>query len=221
MKMLNIAFLAILLFSFQSLKSQNILKPENVFNLYFNSFVKYDDESVKELNSYLINFLGKESTHRIKLKDTYNERIDDYSRLFLAGLPANVASECSVEVKNYFSALMQNFANAKYRVKEIKTVNDERFKENGFSEVTYEASFKVPSHRLMLNIGDIKNIGAGEMKKYLIDVTNQIKKADKIVSTEQKFNLYQVKIGETIYYWNGGPQELNWKLNEFYLKNLN
>ncbi|MCF2220583.1 hypothetical protein H9Q08_14940 [Chryseobacterium sp. PS-8] len=221
MKMLNIACLAIFLFSFGSLKSQNILKPENVFNLYFNSFVKYDDESVKELNSYLINFLGKESTHKMKLKDTYNEKIDEYTKLFLTGLPVNVASECSVEVKNYFSALMQNFANAKYRVKEIKIINDERLKGNGFSEVTYEVSFNVPSHNLMINMGDIKNIGAGEMKKYLIDVTNEIKKADKLVSTEQKFNLYQVKVGENIYYWNGGPQELNWKMNEFYLRNLN
>ncbi|MDO3424654.1 hypothetical protein QWT87_07100 [Chryseobacterium sp. APV1] len=221
MKKLHIAFLAILLFCFQSLKSQNILKPESVFNLYFNSFVKYDDESVKELNSYLINFLGKESTHKMKLKDTYNEKIDDYTQLFLSGLSVNVASACSVEVKNYFSALMQNFAEAKYRIKEIKTVNDERFKGNGFSEVTYEASFKVPSHNLMLNMGDIKKIGAGEMKKYLIDVTNQLKKADKIVSTEQKFNLYQIKVDDAIYYWNGGPQELNWKLNEFYLRNFN
>jgi hypothetical protein len=42
-------------------------------------------------------------------------------------------------------------------------------------------------------MGDIKNIGAGEMKKYLIDVTNN-KKSRQIVSTEQKFNLYQVKV---------------------------
>lgn len=221
MKIFNVAFLAIFLFCFQSLKSQNIQKPENIFNLYFNSFVKYDDESVKELNSYLINFLGKESTHKMKLKDIYNEKINDYTQLFLAGLPVHVASECSVEVKNYFTAFMQNFADAKYRVKEIKTVYDERFKGSGFSEVTYEASFKVPSHKMLLNMGDIKKIDAGEMKKYLIDVTNQLKKADKTVSTEQKFNLYQVKIGENIYYWNGGPQELNWKLNEFYLKNFN
>lgn len=221
MKKLKITFLVMLMFCAQNLKSQNILPAENVFNLYFDSFVRYNDDSLKELNSYLINFLGKESTHKMNLRDTYTERVDYFTQLFLSNLPSNVASECKDEARNYFVVLIDNFKDAKYNIKTIKPVFNENIKNQEISEVNYEVSFKVPENASELNIGDVKKIDAAEMKKYLVDLTIQFKKASKTVTTVQKFNMFQIKAGNDTYYWNGGPQEMTWKLNEFYFKNIN
>lgn len=210
-----------LIFCTQNFKSQNILLPENVFNLYFNSFVNFDDDSLKELNSYVINFLGKDNTHRMNLEDAYNQKVDNLTQVFLSNLPADVNSKCKTEAHDYFDVLMGNFKNATYKVKSVKSVNNLQLKDQEITEVTYEISFKVPSNLAVLNMGDIKKIGSGEMKKYLIDAAGQLKKADKTVTAEQKFNLYQIKNGSDTYYWNGGPQELLWKATEFYFRNLN
>jgi hypothetical protein len=221
MKNLKAAFLVVLLCLAQNLRSQNILPPQKVFNLYFNSFVKYNDDSLKELNSYLINFLGKENTHKMSLQESYDQKVDSFTNIFLSNLSAEVSSVCKNEAREYFKVLIGNFKDATYSIRDIRTVSDEQIKDQEISQIDYEVSFKVPSVPAQINIGDIKKIGSGEMKKYLIDMANHLKKADKMISTRQKFNLYQVKYGTDTYYWNGGPQEIAWKLNDFYFKNLN
>ncbi len=219
MKNFKIALWVMLMFCAQNLKSQNILSPENVFNLYFDSFVKYNDDSVKELNSYLINFLGKESTQRLSLKNAYDIKIDELTKMYLSNLPVEIASACKDEAHSYFSVLMNNFKNAQYTIKSIKSVCIEEMKDREISEVSYVASFKVPSKVEMI-ISENKKIGAEEIKKYLTDVTTRLKNADKTITTTQKFNLYQLKNESDTYYWNTKPQELNWKLEEFYFKNI-
>lgn len=221
MKNLKAAFLVALLCFAQNLRSQNILPPQKVFNLYFDAFVKYNDDSLKELNSYLINFLGKENTHKMSLQESYDQKVNSYTEIFLSNLPDEVSSVCKNEAREYFKVLIGNFKNATYSIKDIKTVPDEQIKDQQLSQVDYEVNFKVPSVASQINMGDIKKIGPGEMKKFLIDITNNLKNADKIVSTRQKFKMYQVKYGTDMYYWNGGPQEMIWKLNEFYFKNIN
>ncbi|WP_294300733.1 hypothetical protein [uncultured Chryseobacterium sp.] len=221
MKNLTAAFLVAMLCFAQNLRSQNILPPQKVFNLYFDSFVKYNDDSLKELNSYLINFLGKENTHKMSLQESYDEKVNSFTDIFLSNLSPEVSGVCKNEAREYFRVLIGNFKNATYRIKDIKTVPGDQATNQEISEVDYEVNFKVPAVASRINVGDIKKIGAGEMKKYLIDITNDLKKADKIVSTRQKFNMYQVKYGTDTYYWNGGPQEMAWKLNEFYFKNIN
>jgi len=221
MKNLKITILVMLMFCAQNFKSQNILSPENVFHLYFNSFVNFDDDSLKELNSYVINFLGKDNTHKMNLEDAYNQKVDNLTQVFLSNLPADVSSKCKTEAHDYFDVLMNNFRSGTYKVKTIKSVTNPELKDQEITEVTYEISFKVPSNLASLNMGDIKKIGGGEMKKHLIEAANQLKRADKTVTAEQKFNLYQVKNGSDTYYWNGGPQELLWKATEFYFRNLN
>ena len=220
MKNLKAAFLVAILCFAQNLRSQNILPPQKVFNLYFDSFVKYDDDSLKELNSYLINFLGKENTHKMSLQESYDQKVDSFTKIFLSNLPDEVSSVCKNEAREYFKVLIGNFKNATYSIKDIKTVSSEQVNDRETSEVDYEVSFKIPSVASPINVGDIKKIGPGEMRKFLIDVTNNLKKADKIVSTRQKFSLYHVKYGTDTYYWNGGPNEMAWKLNEFYFKNI-
>lgn len=209
-----------LMFCAQNLKSQNILSPENVFGLYFNSFVKYNDDSVKELNSYLINFLGKESTHKVSLKNTYDKKIDELTKMFLSNLPAEMALACKNEAHNYFSVLMDNFKNVQYTIKSVKPIFNENMKDQEISEINYMASFKVPS-KIETAITENKKIGAEEMKKYLVDSTMRLKNADKTIITTQKINFYQLKYDSDTYYWDEKPQELNSKLEEFYFKNIN
>jgi hypothetical protein len=221
MKKINAFLVLMLIFCAQNFRSQNVLQPENVFNLYFDAFIKHNDESLKELNSYLINFLGKDHTFKMSLDESHNGKINYYTEVFLSNLSPEVAEACKTEAKKYFTVLMENFKDANYKIKSIKTVPLKESKDQEISEVTFDVNFKVPSSTSEIQMNDIKKAGAKEIKKYLEDITIYFKKADKMVTAEQKFNLYQVKSGRDIYYWNGGPQELIWKLNEFYLKNIN
>lgn len=220
MKNLKITLLVMLMFCAQSLKSQNILSPEKVFNLYFDSFVKYNDDSVKELNSYLINFLGKESTYRISLKNIYDKKTYELTKMFLSNLSVEMASACKNEAHNYFSVLMNNFKNVQYTIKSVKPVSNENMKNHETSEIIYEASFKIPS-KIGAEITESKKIGAAEMKKYLTDLAAQFKNADKTVTIIQKFDLHYAIYGRDVYYWHTKPQEMNKKLEEFYFKNIN
>ncbi|MFP3836096.1 hypothetical protein, partial [Chryseobacterium sp. SIMBA_028] len=81
------------------------------------------------------------------------------------------------------------------------------------SEVSVEVTFKVPSKIVTPKFNDPKKISAEELKKYLKTTTKQLVDADKKITVTQIFKLYQKKEGENIYYWNGGPEELVWKLN--------
>ena len=221
MRNVKAVLLLIMLFCIQNLKSQNLLAPEKVFDLYFNAFVKSDNESLKELNSYLINFLGKDNVHRTNAAENYSTMVESYTNIFLGNLSGDMAAACKTEARNYFGALVNNFKNAQYNIKSIKPIHDDKKETMAFSEVVFEVRMKVPSGISDVVIGDTNKIGAEEMKKYLQDLATRLKEADKMVSVEQKFNLYQMKAGRDIYYWNGGPEELSWKLSEFYLKNIN
>lgn len=221
MKKINAMFVLIFIFCAQNFKSQNVLPPESVFKLYFDSFVKHDDESLRELNSYLINFLGKDYTFRMSLNESYTGKINYFTEIFLSNLSPEVAAACKVETEKYFTVLMENYKNAKYTIKSIKSVPITDSKTQEMSEVTFDVNFKVPKNTSELKMNDIKKAGIKEVKKYLADLTVYFEKADKVITSEQKFNLFQVKAGENTYYWNGGPEELNWKLNAFYLKNAN
>ncbi|WP_449400228.1 hypothetical protein [Chryseobacterium wanjuense] len=204
MKNLKAILVAMLVLCIQNLKSQNILQPETVFNLYFNSFVKYDDDSLKELNSYLINFLGKDNTYRMNLRDSYQERVDYFTQIFLSNLPADVASSCKKEAQNYFSVLVDNFKDVEYTIKSIKSIHNKYGQDENLSEIVYEAKFKVPSDISGFKMADIKTINADAMKEYLASLTAYFKNADKIISVEQTFNLYEVRNGRDTHYWNGG-----------------
>lgn len=221
MRRFNAFLVLMLIFCAQNFKSQNVLPPENVFDLYFDAFVKHEDESLKELNSYLINFLGKDHTFKMSLDENYTEKINYFTEVFLSNLSPEVATECKSEAEKYFTVLMNNFKGATYKIKSIKSIPIKETKDQEMSEVTFEVNFKVPANTSDLQMNDIKKAGLKEIKKYLADLTVYYQKANKTVTSEQKFNLYQVKAAGDTYYWNGGPQELIWKLNEFYLKNLN
>lgn len=220
MKKFKAILLIMFLFCIHHVKSQNVLKPENVFNLYFDSFVKYNDESLKELNSYLINFLGKDYTYKMPSRDSYNERVNYFTKIFLSNLPEDVAAQCKDETHEYFTVLLDNFKDAKYTIKSITSVPNKHADGQHISEVTYLASFRVPSDVSSFKMQDFKKAGVKEMKRYLKDLSVGFRNADKTVSVEEKFILYQSEYKGDIYYWNGGPEQLVWKLNEFYFNSI-
>jgi hypothetical protein len=222
MRMLKTVLLGMFIFCVQNLSAQTqILKPEKVFGLYFSAFVKYDNNALAELNNYVSPFLGKENTYRMDQNEAFTKEVDQFTGSFLANFPKEIAAQSQHEARAFFVTMLTNFKNATYSVKNIKTIPNEHADNQNISEVTVEVAFKVPSKILTPKFNDPKKISAEELKKYLKSTTKELLDANKKIMVTQTFKLYQKKESENIYYWNGGPEELVWKLNEFYFKNFN
>lgn len=211
-----------LLFCSQSIFAQTkTLKPEQVFGMYFDTFVKQDERALQQLNTYLTPFLGAENTYTVDLKKSNTQEVQSLTQIFLANLPKETADGCKVEAGEYFNALLSNLKNTKYVVKNIKEVKND-YAENSFlTELTVDISFSVPAQISEVKLDDAKKMKTEDLKKYLKNKTEAFAKAGKRVSEQQVFKLYQIKKEGNTYYWNGGPQELVWKLNDFYFKTLN
>jgi hypothetical protein len=205
----------------QNLKAQTILKPEKIFDLYFNAFVKYDENSFTELNNYLRPVFGEDKVHRIDLKKAYADEVENYTQIFLAGFSKEIAAACKNEASEYFTALIGNIKKTNYVVKSIETMRNEFSQSQDISEVTFDVSFKVPSQSFSLSMKNGQKMKADEIKKSLKDLTEKLVTANSEKTVTMKFNLYQFYKDEKTYYWNGGPQELSWKINELYFKNYN
>ncbi|SDQ49018.1 hypothetical protein SAMN05421664_1791 [Chryseobacterium soldanellicola] len=221
MKKLAIFLFLTLLFCVQNLKAQTTLKPEKVFSLYFNTFVKYDENSLSELNNYLGPVFGEEKTYSINVKKAYEDEIDNLTQLFLSGFSKDVATFCENETKAYFTALSENIKKATYSVKSIETMRNELSQSQDISEVIFDVNLKVPAKSSDFKLKNGQKVNINELKKYLKDLTDKLLTADSEKSLTMKFNLYQFYKNDKTYYWNGGPQELTWKINEFYFKNYN
>lgn len=221
MKKRNVILFLMLLFGFQKISAQNNnLKPQEVFNLYFNAFVKYDDQALTGLNGYLETFLGKDNVYQIRAEESYNKEVDFLTKNLLSSFSAETANQSETEAKLFFRAVLDNFKNAKYVVKNIESLPHETDQNQKISGINFEVTFKVPSKISDPEFKEGK-VTPEELKNYLNTVTNEVKKADKIISVTQRFKLYQIKKDENTYYWNGGAEELAGKLNEFYLKKFN
>ncbi len=217
----NVLLLTVLI-CVQNLRAQtNVLKPDKVFDLYFNAFVKHNDQSLTELNDYLKNFIGEEGLYKVDMKTAYHEELKGLTNLFLSGFSENVAKECEQDVKNYFNALFDRFKSVRYTIKNMETMRNDYSQSQDISEVYYEVMVKIPENKSNIDLKNGKKISAKELKVYLKDITNQLLSANKEFSLSEKFNLYQIYKNDKVYYWNGGPQELLWKLNNFYFQNFN
>ncbi|MDV7696474.1 hypothetical protein N6B72_06025 [Chryseobacterium soli] len=197
------------------------VKPEKVFGLYFNAFVQYDNTALAELNNYVSPFLGKENTYTMDQNEVFTKEVDQFTKNFLSNFPEEIAAQSQNEAKAFFTKMLGNFKNATYSIKNIKTIPNQQADNQNISEVSVEVAFKVPSKIATPKFNDPKKISAEELKKYLKTTAKELVDADKKIKVMQIFKLYQKKDGENIYYWNGGPEELVWKLNEFYFKNFN
>ncbi|UWX60076.1 hypothetical protein N0B40_16925 [Chryseobacterium oranimense] len=222
MKKLVRILLLMTLFCAQNFFAQTkILQPEQVFALYFDTFVKQDEQSLNKLNSYLLPFLGTENTYSMDLKKSYHEEVQYLTTLFLADLPKEKADVCKQDAEAYYNALLNNLKNTRYTLKSVREVKNE-FAENSFvMELSVDLIFSVPENPVGLKPVNIKRMTPGELQNYLKKQVKAFSEPGKEVTVHQIFKLYQVKKDGNTYYWNGGPQELVWKLNDSYFKSFN
>ena len=112
--------------------------------------------------------------------------------------------------------MIGNFKKAKVTVNNVKITPNEYLEGEKIAEISYTVSFQLPSKLTPGPEGDTKKVKAEELKKYLIQVVEDFKNADKTVTTDQNFSLYELKEGGKIYYWNGSPDQIVTNLTDFY-----
>lgn len=211
----TILFLMLALFS-QNLSAQEVKKPSDVFGFYFDTFVTYDEAALVKLNDYLKPTVEGKNAYEINLKEASDETLKAGVDSFLSAFPENTAKDCRKEAEEYFKIMTDNFKNGKLSVSNVKLVQNEYVKDQKIAFISYSVSFKVPSKLSDMPITNPKKVKSEDLKKYLIQITEEFKNADKIVRTEQEFSLYQLSEGGKIYYWNGSPDEIVSKLTDFY-----
>lgn len=222
MKNYKIILLLFLTMMGQHLTAQTeVKKPKEVFELFFGSFLNNDESIHLKLNDYLRPTVGGKDAFQVDFKGTSENVVKSSAEAFLSIFPKAAANACKKEAEDYFTVLFSNFRNAKLNIKEVKVVPNEYVEGQKIAEVTYSVSFKVPSNITPEPSTDLKKIKTDDLKKYLGQLTQDFKTADKTVTVDQEFSLYELKEGDKIYYWNGSPDQIVTNLTDFYFDNFN
>jgi hypothetical protein len=221
MKNYKIIFLFLLSVMGQQLMAQTeVKKPKEAFELFFGTFVNNDDAALNKLNDYLRPTVEGQNAYQVDFKETSQEMMNGSVESFLSAFPKATAAACKKEAEEYFTAMFGNFKTGKLTVKDVKVIPNEYVKEEKIAEINYSVSFLVPSKLTSGPKGDLSKIKAEELKKYLVQAAQDFKNADKTVTTDQKFSLYELKEGDKIYYWNGSPDEIVSNLTDFYFESF-
>ncbi|WP_123909692.1 hypothetical protein [Chryseobacterium sp. G0162] len=221
MKNYKIIFLLLLTMMGQQLSAQTeVKKPKEVFELFFGSFLNNDEATRLKLNDYLRPTVEGKDAFDVNFKENEEGMIKTSAESFLSVFPKAATSACQKEAEDYFRILFSNFRNAKLIIKDIKVVQNEYIEDQKIAEVKYIVSFKVPANPTPEPKVEPAKIKADELKKYLLQMTQNISNADKTITTDQEFSLYELKEGDKIYYWNGSPDEIVTNLTDFYFDNL-
>ncbi|WP_106918046.1 hypothetical protein [Chryseobacterium aurantiacum] len=221
MKNYKIILLLFLTMMGQHLTAQTeVKKPKEVFELFFGSFLNNDESTHLKLNDYLRPTVEGKDAFEVDFKGTSESVVKSSAEAFLSVFPKAAANACKKEAEDYFRVLFANFRNGKLNIKEVKVVPNEYVEGQKIAEVTYSVSFKVPANITPEPVADPKKIKADELKKYLLQLTQDFKTADKTVTVDQEFSLYELKEGDKIYYWNGSPDEIVTNLTDFYFDNF-
>ncbi|EFK37272.1 Uncharacterised protein [Chryseobacterium gleum] len=221
MKNYKIILLLLLTMIGQNVFAQTeVKKPKEAFELFFGTFVNNDETALNKLNEYLKPTVEGQNAYQVDFKETSKEMMNGSVENFLAAFPKATAAACKKEAEDYFTAMLGNFKTGKLTVKNVKVVPNEYLKDEKIAEISYSVSFLVPSKLTPGPKGDLNKIKPEELKKYLIQAAQDFKNADKTVTTEQNFNLYELKEGGKIYYWNGSPDEIVTNLTDFYFESF-
>ncbi|OCA79591.1 hypothetical protein BBH99_05875 [Chryseobacterium contaminans] len=217
MKNYKIIFLLLLTMMGQYVSAQTeVKKPKEVFELFFQTLVNNDEGALNKLNDYLRPTVEGQDSYQINFKESSQEMINISVENFLAAFPKATAAACKKEAEDYFIAMIGNFKKAKVTVNNVKITPNEYLKGEKIAKISYTVSFQLPSKLTHGPEGDTKKVKAEELKKYLIQVVEDFKNADKTVTTDQNFSLYELKKEGKIYYWNGSPDEIVSNLTDFY-----
>lgn len=221
MKNYKIILLLLLTIMGQHLMAQTeVKKPKEAFELFFGTFVNNDDTALNKLNDYLKPTVEGQNAYQVDFKETSKEMMNGSVENFLSAFPKATAAACKKEAEEYFTAMFGNFKTGKLTVKNVKVVPNEYVEGQKIAEISYSVSFLVPSKLTSGPKGDISKVKAEDLKKYLIQAVHDFKNADKTVTTDQNFNLYELKEGDKIYYWNGSPDEIVTNLTDFYFESF-
>lgn len=221
MKNYKIIFLLLLTMMGQQLMAQTeVKKPKEAFELFFGTFVNNDEAALGKLNDYLKPTVDGQTAYQVDFKETSKEMINGSVDNFLSAFPKATAAACKKEAEDYFTAMFGNFKTGKLNVKEVKVVPNEYVEGQKIAEISYAVSFLVPSKLTSGPKGDLNKIKTEDLKKYLIQAVQDFKNADKMVTTDQNFTLYELKEGDKIYYWNGSPDEIVSNLTDFYFESF-
>lgn len=220
MKNYKIIFLLLTMMGQQLIAQTEVKKPKEAFELFFGTFVNNDEASLNKLNDYLKPTVEGQNAYQVDFKETSKEMMDGSVENFLSAFPKATAAACKKEAEEYFTAMFGNFKTGKLTVKNVKVVPNEYVEGQKIAEINYSVSFLVPSKLTSGPKGDLNKIKAEDLKKYLIQAVQDFKNADKTVTTDQNFNLYELKEGDKIYYWNGSPDEIVTNLTDFYFESF-
>ncbi|RXM38657.1 hypothetical protein BOQ62_15615 [Chryseobacterium sp. CH21] len=221
MKTYKIILLLMLTMMGQQLKAQTeVKKPKETFELFFGTFVNNDEVALGKLNDYLKPTVDGQVAYQVNFKETSQEMINGSVENFLSAFPKATAAACKKEAEDYFRAMFGNFKAGKLTVKDVKVVPNEYVEGQKIAEVNYSVNFLVPSKLTSGPKGDLSKIKPEDLKKYLIQAVQDFKNADKTVTTDQNFSLYELKEGDKIYYWNGSPDEIVSNLTDFYFESF-
>lgn len=205
----------------QQLSAQtDVRKPADVFGMYFETFVKNDQEALNRLNDYLKPTVEGKNAYEIDFKRASEDMVKASTDSFLSSFSKETANACRQEAEEYFKVLMDNFKQGKIVVTSSNLVQNEYVAEQKIAEIVYSVSFKVPTKVSDMPGTDTNKVKPKELKKYLLKTVQQFKTADKTVTTEKKFSLYQLKEGEKVYYWNGSPDEMVAELTDVYFESF-
>lgn len=220
MKNYKIIFLLLTMLGQQLIAQTEVKKPKEAFELFFGTFVNNDEASLNKLNDYLKPTVEGQNAYQVDFKETSKEMMNGSVENFLSAFPKATAAACKKEAEEYFTAMFGNFKTGKLTVKNVKVVPNEYVEGEKIAEISYSVSFLVPSKLTSGPKGDLNKIKAEDLKKYLIQAVQDFKNADKTVTTDQNFTLYELKEGDKIYYWNGSPDEIVTNLTDFYFESF-
>ncbi|WP_374464485.1 hypothetical protein [Chryseobacterium sp.] len=197
-----------------------VKKPQDVFEMFFNTFLRRDQTSYIKLNNYLKPTADGQNVYSIDFTKNSDDNVaKTVAENFISEFPKETASACKKEAEDFFKQVMINFRDAKLTINKIQVVPNEFIEDQKIAKVNYTINFKIPK-----NIQDIptapEKIKADELKKYFSLLTNNLKNTNETLSFEQEFDLYEIKEGNKIYYWNGDPYELFSAPFDFYFKQL-
>ncbi|WP_223601337.1 hypothetical protein [Chryseobacterium sp. GVT01B] len=220
MKNYKIIFLLLTMMGQQLIAQTEVKKPKEAFELFFGTFVNNDEAALNKLNDYLKPTVEGQNAYQVDFKETSKEMMNGSVENFLSAFPKATAAACKKEAEEYFTAMFGNFKTGKLTVKNVKVVPNEYVEGQKIAEISYSVSFLVPSKLTSGPKGDLNKIKAEDLKKYLIQAVQDFKNADKTVTTDQNFTLYELKEGDKIYYWNGSPDEIVTNLTDFYFESF-
>ncbi|SEH42436.1 hypothetical protein [Chryseobacterium culicis] len=221
MKTYKIILLLMLIMMGQQLRAQTeVKKPREAFELFFGTFVNNDEAALTKLNDYLKPTVDGQVAYQVNFKETSQEMINASVESFLSAFPKATAAANKKEAEDYFKGMFDNFKKGKLTVKEVKVVPNEYVEGQKIAEVSYSVNFLVPSKLTSGPKGDLNKVKAEDLRKYLVQAAQEFKNADKTVTTDQNFTLYELKEGDKIYYWNGSPDEIVSNLTDFYFESF-